>query len=297
MKSPFLSVLFLCCLFVLTTTACGDNTETTAPISPELEESTSFDFNEESDASTTLSVTEYPTEPEYSDDTAVFEDEPVYDNSSTPFPTELESTEAAPFEAPTSAPAVASDSVYTVTLSPADGNPRLADRVLGNPDAPVTLYEYASFTCIHCATLHSNIIPTLKKEFVATGKVKFVYRDFPLDGLALKASQTSRCVSPDMFYQFVGLLFENREQWINVDGKTDGLQSLAATAGLDSAAFTECLADDDLLNYIASTRLEAANTYGIQSTPSLVINDKKFEGALSLDTVREALNKAIAAAP
>ena len=110
------------------------------------------------------------------------------------------------------------------------------DMVLGKPDAPVTVIEYASLTCPHCAAFHAQTFPKVKTELIDTGKVRFVYRDFPLDGAALAAAALAHCAPPDRYFPMIGHIFENQRQWAVEGAWRERLTQLAAVAGMDKAA-------------------------------------------------------------
>ncbi len=168
------------------------------------------------------------------------------------------------------------------------------DIVLGKADAPVTIFEYASLTCPHCARFDKNILPQVKKEWLDTGKAKLIYRDFPLDGTALKASQIARCAPADRFYGFVDVLFAQQDVW----GKPGqdpipALQRIAKLGGISEERVKECLADDKLQSMIVSQAFQAEKQYGVQSTPTFFINGKKVVGE---PNSYEEFAKALAAA-
>jgi len=155
----------------------------------------------------------------------------------------------------------------------------LEDIVMGNPDAPNVIVEYASMTCPHCANFYTNVFPDVKEKYIDTGKARFVFREFPLDGLAIAASMLARCVEDDRFYPLIDGLFETQETWA-VPGE-DGKQKLlliAKQAGFSQEAFDKCLADKELFDKIVAVRKKAHEEYGVDSTPSFFVNGKRLEG-------------------
>lgn len=155
----------------------------------------------------------------------------------------------------------------------------LEDIVMGNPDAPNVIVEYASMTCPHCANFYTNVFPDVKEKYIDTGKARFVFREFPLDGLAIAASMLARCVEDDRFYPLLDGLFETQETWA-VPGE-DGKQKLlliAKQAGFSQEAFDKCLADKELFDKIVAVRKKAHEEYGVDSTPSFFVNGKRLEG-------------------
>jgi len=152
------------------------------------------------------------------------------------------------------------------------------DIILGDPDAPVTVIEYASMTCPHCARFHMNTLPKLKEKYVDTGKVKFIMRAYPLDNLAAAAFMLARCVETDKYYPFVDMLFEKQSQWARADDPAKELQKLTKLAGFTEKKFNQCISDQEALNYIQQVRDTGNQKYDIRSTPTLIVNGQKLEG-------------------
>lgn len=156
----------------------------------------------------------------------------------------------------------------------------LPDVVVGKADAPVTIVEYASLTCPHCANFHNTVLPKLKEKYVETGKVRFIYRDFPIDNRAAVAAMLSRCAGPEKTAAVTAKLFATQEDWAFVQGAgaVPALFKQAEASGFTKETFDKCLADDKLLDNIARERERAATKFGVRSTPSFFINGKRFEG-------------------
>ena len=157
------------------------------------------------------------------------------------------------------------------------------DRVLGKADAPVTIFEFFSLTCPHCADFEEHSYPKLKTEWVDTGKAKIVYRDYPLDQNALKAAMVARCAPPDRYAAFVEVLFKQQLVWGVQRDPTDALKKIAALGGIGADQFEKCINDQDLSKQIVAEEYEAQTKYGVDSTPTFFINGKKIVGALSYD--------------
>ena len=152
------------------------------------------------------------------------------------------------------------------------------DRILGSTAAPITIVEYASMTCPHCAHFAKEVLPELKRKWIDTGKVKLVLRDFPLDQLALRAAMIQRCAPPDRFYAFADMFFADQQQWVTADDANAALARLAALGGMSRSEFDACLKDSALENYIVQERLVAAKDLGVGATPTFFINGSKFSG-------------------
>ena len=153
------------------------------------------------------------------------------------------------------------------------------DRIFGNPAAPITIVEYASMTCPHCAHFAKEVLPELKRKWIDTGKVKLVFRDFPLDQLALRAAMIQRCAPPDRFYAFAETFFADQAQWVMADDALAALARLAALGGMSKSEFDACLKDTALENHILQQRLVASKNLGVEATPTFFINGSKFAGA------------------
>jgi protein-disulfide isomerase len=160
---------------------------------------------------------------------------------------------------------------------------RSDDVVLGSPDAPVTIVEYASLTCPHCAKFHKETMPQLKKEFIDTGKVKFVYRDFPFDEASFRAAMVARCSGKDKFYGFIDALFSTQDTWTREADWKASLARIGKLGGMSQEAFDKCLVDKSVEEPILAKRLEAAQKFGVESTPTFFINGEKVGGAYPFD--------------
>ena len=129
------------------------------------------------------------------------------------------------------------------------------DRVLGNPDAPITIVEYASLTCPHCAHFTNDVLPELKKKWIDTGKAKLVLRDYPLDEPALRAAMIARCAPPDRFYAYTDMFFGAQDKWVTARDYRDALARLVKLGGMSREEFDKCLKNTALENKIVETRL------------------------------------------
>jgi len=160
------------------------------------------------------------------------------------------------------------------------------DRILGNPNAPVTIIEYASMSCPHCAHFADKVLPELKKRWIDTGKVRLVMRDFPLDGEAVHASMIARCAPPDKFYPFVDTFFADQPNWVTAPDYQAALTRLAKLGGMSKAEVDKCLSDNKLEDQILNSRLVASKDLGVDATPTFFVNGTKFTG----DPTVEAFN-------
>ena len=149
----------------------------------------------------------------------------------------------------------------------------LPDLVLGKADAPVTIIEYASMTCPHCANFHKTTYPALKAKYIDTGKVRFIFREFPLDELAVAASMLARCVGGEKSIAMIDVLFASQDKWA-VRQPIPILQQIAKQAGMTEKAFDECLKDQKLYDNIMAMRERGSKEYKVESTPTLFVNGK-----------------------
>lgn len=151
------------------------------------------------------------------------------------------------------------------------------DHVLGSRDAKVTIIEYASMTCPHCAGFHTTILPELKKLYIDTGKANLVFRDFPLDRVALQASLLAECVPGDRYFAMIDMLFQTQQQWSRARDPLDALSKAGRLLGIDDVKFRACQDDKDATAAIIGER-QAAEAAGVESTPTLFINGKLYAG-------------------
>lgn len=159
--------------------------------------------------------------------------------------------------------------------------------LLGDPNAPITMIEYASMSCPHCAAFHTEKLPIIKKEYIDTGKVKLVFRDFPFNLPALQGSMITRCVGEKLYFKYVNALFSLQKSWVKIEGAEESLFNIIHNSGMSREEFDQCLNDKDLENKILSYQLEANREFGIQTTPSFIINGKLIEGNKPIETFRK----------
>lgn len=168
------------------------------------------------------------------------------------------------------------------------------DHVLGRADAPVTIVEYASLTCPHCANFHTKELPQLKKSYIDTGKVRLVYRDFPLDRLALAASVLAACFEKDRYFPILGVLFEGQMRWARAKDPMKALSQIGRLGGLGQKQFEACFKDKPLQTRILEQRLHGSKTFKVSSTPTLIINGRKFNGGLTFAQMKSVIDPMLA---
>lgn len=180
-------------------------------------------------------------------------------------------------------------SAQTAGDSPMVPATAMTSRVLGSPDAPVEVIEYASLTCHHCATFHNEVLPQVKKELIDTGKIRIVYRDFPLDRAAFEAAVMARCVDPGRYFPVLSVLFSKQDDWSHAKVPVEHLTRYGMLAGLAKETYQACLNDKALGDSIFQSRLEGSEKHQIDSTPSFVIGGKTHKGVLSYEAFLKAV--------
>jgi len=172
----------------------------------------------------------------------------------------------------------------------------LPDRILGNPDAPVTVEEYVSLTCSHCAEFYNAVLPELEKRYVETGKVRFILRDFPLDGVALKAAVLARCMPAEQYYPFIRMIYKNQAAWIVSKEPEKTLMQYAKLGGLPEDKAKACLADTGLQDAVVAERTNAAEKLNIEATPTFIINGgaETVKGAQNVDNFSATFDRLLA---
>jgi protein-disulfide isomerase len=166
-----------------------------------------------------------------------------------------------------------------------------AARGLGDLSAKTIVTEYFSLTCTHCAAFAKETMPLIEKDLIKPGKVRFVFHDFPLDQVALTAAMVARYLPPNQYYPFVSALFASQDRWAFARGAntTEEIWKLAALAGMSRDTFNDALADEELRNWILHQQEVDQTTFKIDSTPSFVIDGKKYAGEMSYDAFRKLL--------
>ncbi|MCX7315839.1 MAG: DsbA family protein [Hyphomicrobiales bacterium] len=167
----------------------------------------------------------------------------------------------------------------------------LGDVVMGKDDAKVTIYEYASLTCSHCAAFHADVLPKLKAKYIETGKIRFILREFPLDPLAVAGFMLSRCNGNERFYPITDLLFSTQKTWAYADKPAEALQSLMRQAGFTQESFEACLKNQSIYDAVIAVRARGGKDFQIDATPTFFINGQMYRGAMTI----EELDKAIVA--
>ncbi len=191
--------------------------------------------------------------------------------------------------------------VCFAALSPvahADDSP-VKDHILGKKDAPVLIDEYASLGCTHCAEFAEKILPQIEQKYVDTGKVRFSYHDFPLDGISLKAAALAQCMPEDEYFPFIKSLFKNQMAWAFTPMGEGTIIQYSKLAGLSDDRAKACIADKKMLDALIENRTMYGQKYQVQATPTFIINHgtDTINGAQPFEAFAAAIDKALSAKP
>ncbi len=165
-------------------------------------------------------------------------------------------------------------------------DPRETERSIGKADAKTTVIEFFSLTCTHCAAFARETMPPIKAKLIDTGKVRWVFHDFPLDQVALMAAMVARALPPERYEPFIMALFAGQDRWAFARGinYTDELWKFAALAGMSRTTFDSAVNDKGLRSWILEQQNEDQKKYQIEATPSFLINGQKFSGEMDFDS-------------
>jgi len=164
---------------------------------------------------------------------------------------------------------------------------------LGRSDAKLTIIEYASLSCPHCARFNKEVLPQIKAAYIDKGLVRWVFRDFPLNAPAFQAAILTHCGSPMRYFAMVDSLFQSQDYWATQENPLTALKQIGATEGVDEQAFNACLNDKALKDKIVSRLKEATDKYKVDSTPSFVIKGKVHAGELPYDDFKKLIDDAL----
>ena len=164
------------------------------------------------------------------------------------------------------------------------------DHILGSDDSENIIVEYASLTCPHCAAFHGEVFPRIKSELVDTGKVKYIFRDYPIDPLAMAGSMIAHCSGDTMYFGVIDVLLKTQEEWLfDNENPYNGLLKVARLAGLSEEDVKLCLSNTELFNMIEGNQRLASSRFGVNGTPAVFVNNKKIS-SLDFDTILTELS-------
>ena len=159
----------------------------------------------------------------------------------------------------------------------------LPEMAIGEADAPVTIVEYMSLTCPHCAAFHAETFEAVKEKYVDTGQVRFVVRDFPFDPRAAAGAMLARCAPEGQYFPMIKTLFEQQQNWATAEDARTALMQISRMAGFTQENFETCLTNQQLLDDVNAVRQKAAEEFEVQSTPTFIINGERYAGNMSID--------------
>ena len=161
----------------------------------------------------------------------------------------------------------------------------LGEREYGNRNAPVTIIEYASLTCPHCRNYHAKVFPKVKRQYVDTGKVRYIIREFPIGRSAGTAAIATRCVPKNKYLPLVEAYLSRQSEWVSQDVRPDAIYSIAKSSGLSRAAFDKCRSNQTIIDGLTDVK-QRGRKYGVIGTPTLFINGQKLQGAVTFEEVK-----------
>ena len=183
---------------------------------------------------------------------------------------------------------------FQISLSAADGSKEIKRIKIGNENAKITIITYESLTCSHCANFHINIFPELKRDYIDTGLVRIEFRHFPLDIAAFNASKLSQCKN-DGNSKILESLFLNQSKWVkgkSIEDINENLKKVVKSEGFN-LNYNECITNKEIENFILNDRIEGAKEFKVNATPTIIINNKKFEKTLNYKNLKKTLEKLI----
>ena len=181
--------------------------------------------------------------------------------------------------------------VYADDLKPL--NNKIA---IGPSDAAVKVKVFSSLTCPHCANFHINVVAKIKKEYVNSGKVQLIFIDFPLDQAAFNASKLLHCLDQKKQMDFLDIIYQTQNKWTNGSNLNDineNLKKIVENLGISSSQFDKCLVNEAISDKILNGRIDANQKYSINSTPTIIINEKKLEGSANFENIKKKIEKLI----
>ena len=177
-----------------------------------------------------------------------------------------------------------------------DSAAALEERFMGDPNAPLTIYEYSSLGCPHCKSFHHNTLPMVLEEYIETGKVKLVYRDYPLGNRAMAAAMIARCAPPERYFGMIELFFQKQADWTQAEDAIGALSAVAKFGGLSNDDVVACLQDQALMDGLRERALAGRDNFGVAATPTFLIGSEdgeRVEGSLGPDAFREIIEDAL----
>jgi protein-disulfide isomerase len=167
----------------------------------------------------------------------------------------------------------------------------LGERVLGKPDAPITVIEYVSLTCPHCANFHRNVFPQVKKAYIDTGKVRFIVREFPIGRTAGNAAIANRCAPEDKYFFLLGQFLSRQPEWVSQEVRPDAIYAVAKASGMTRETFDKCLSNQAIIDGLTEVK-QRGRQFGVIGTPTFFINGRKAQGEVTFEEIKAMIEQA-----
>jgi protein-disulfide isomerase len=161
----------------------------------------------------------------------------------------------------------------------------LGDRAYGNPNAPVTIIEYASLTCPHCRNYHKSVFPQVKRQYIDTGKVRYIIREFPIGRTAASAAMVTRCVPESKYLSMTETFLARQSEWVSQEVRPDAIYGVAKSSGMSRAEFDKCLTNQAIIDGLTEVK-QRGRKYGVIGTPTFFVNGQKLQGAVTYEEVK-----------
>jgi len=167
----------------------------------------------------------------------------------------------------------------------------LGERVLGKPTAPVTVIEYVSLTCPHCANFHKDLFPRMKKEFIDTGKVRYIVREFPIGRTAGTAAIANRCAPEEKYFFLLSQFLTRQPEWVSQEVRPDAIFAVAKSSGMSRETFDKCLSNQTIIDGLTEVK-QRGRQFGVIGTPTFFINGRKAQGVVTYDEIKTMIEQA-----
>ncbi len=166
----------------------------------------------------------------------------------------------------------------------------LGDRAIGNPNAPVTIIEYASLTCPHCRKYHAEVFPKLKRAYIDTGKVRYIVREFAIGRTAGTAAIVNRCAPPEKYFALLDAFLSRQAEWVSQEIRRDAIYGVAKSIGMSRETFDKCLSNQTIIDGLIEAK-QRGRQFGVVGTPTFFVNGKKAQGAITFEEMKALIEQ------
>ena len=161
----------------------------------------------------------------------------------------------------------------------------LSERTLGNPNAPIVVIEYASLTCPHCRDFHANVFPQVKRQYIDTGKVHYIVREFPIGRSAGNAAIINRCAPPEKYFSLLDAFLSRQSEWVSQEVRLDAIYGVAKSSGMSRETFDKCLSNQAIIDGLSEVK-QRGRQFGVIGTPTFFVNGRKAQGAITFEQIK-----------